>query len=49
MGFGVPGPRHEDQDRIEMALPAGLEPANIFVRSKAVFRLAYGSLEIGWG
>ena len=46
MGFGVPGPRHEDQDRIEMALPAGLEPANIFVRSEAVFRLAYGSIEI---
>ena len=36
-------------DPIEMALPAGLEPANIFVRSEAVFRLAYGSIEIGWG
>ena len=25
-GFGVRGPRHEDQDRIEMAFPEGLEP-----------------------
>ena len=29
---------------VEMALPAGLEPANIFVRSEAVFLLAYGSI-----
>lgn len=36
-------------DPIEMALSAGLEPANIFVRSEANFLLAYGSIEIGWG